>query len=117
MPVIEITTKQEFYDHLEKSNNNFLLVDFYAQWCGPCKKIAPVLHNMSDKYTTVTFLKVDIDAVPELKDDFSISAMPTFMLFAKGNSKPQTTIVGANAMKIEYAIRMALGDDKPQEDF
>lgn len=118
MPITEITTITQFNEYLNSTSPNlFLLVDFYAQWCGPCKKIAPILHAMSEKYTTITFLKVDVDVVDDLAKKYNISAMPTFMLFKLGESIPITTIVGADSRKIEYAIKIVLGDDKPQDDF
>jgi len=115
MPVTEITTTQQFNDYL--SNNPLILVDFYAQWCGPCKKIAPRLYDMSELYTQVTFLKVDVEVLTDLTERYEIKAMPTFMLFEKGNNKPLHTITGANEKKIDYAIKMALGMDSPQYDF
>lgn len=56
------------------------LVDFYADWCGPCKAMAPVLENLAAEMKEVKFLSVDVDAETELAQQFGITAMPTFYL-------------------------------------
>ncbi len=115
MPVTEITSESQFNEYL--NNNKYLFVDFHAQWCGPCKRIAPALYTLSETYTSVTFLKVDIDVCKELATRFNIRSMPTFLCFTDGNSEPSNIVIGANEMKIEYALKMLVGDDKPNEDF
>lgn len=63
-----------------------VLVDFYADWCGPCKMMAPVIeqfsHEMGDK---VRILKVDVDRNPKAAAAYQIQGVPTFILFKKGN--------------------------------
>merc|ERR1712232_1007010 len=64
-------------------NNQLVVIDFTASWCGPCKMIAPLFKEMSEEITGVVFLKVDVDENPETAAKYSVSAMPTF-LFIKG---------------------------------
>ncbi len=72
-----------------------VLIDFFAEWCGPCKMIAPVLAQLADEYKgKLKIVKIDVDISPELAGKFSVSAMPT-LIIAKGGSAIATQ-VGAN---------------------
>ncbi len=62
-----------------------VVIDFFATWCGPCKRIAPAFEDLADKYYPhIVFLKVDVDESPELVNMFDISAMPTFVFLKDG---------------------------------
>ena len=61
-----------------------VLVKFHAQWCGPCKVIAPMLDHLSKEYTKVTFLAVDTDELEETVDSCNIVVLPTFQFYIKG---------------------------------
>ncbi len=73
-------------------------IDFFATWCGPCKRIAPLFEEFAEKYKGVTFLKVDVDESAELVDFFGISAMPTFVFV--NNGAVVKRIEGADARAI-----------------
>ena len=60
------------------------VVDFTATWCGPCKMIAPKFEQLATEKTFVNFVKVDVDAAPEISRAYQIQAMPTFMFFKNG---------------------------------
>jgi len=63
----------------------YILVDFSAQWCGPCQMLGPVLNDLEKVYEgKLTFYKVDIDEVPELSNGFGIHAVPTMLIFEGG---------------------------------
>ena len=115
MPVTEVTSESQFNELL--SNNKYLFVDFYAQWCAPCKRIAPVIETLSETYLSVTFLKVDIDTCKELAERFNVKSLPTFLCFTDNNSDPSNMVLGASEMKVEYALKMLVGEDKPNDDF
>ena len=71
-----------------------VLVDFWAEWCGPCKMIAPVLSEIADEYAgQLKICKVDVDANPEIPPKFGIRGIPTLILFKGGNA--EATKVGA----------------------
>lgn len=71
-----------------------VLVDFWAEWCGPCKMIAPVLSEIADEYEgKIKVCKVDVDANPEIPPKFGIRGIPTLILFKGGNA--EATKVGA----------------------
>ena len=71
-----------------------VLVDYWAEWCGPCKMIAPVLEDMAKEYAgRLTIAKLDIDANPGITSQFGIRGIPTLILFKGG--KPHAQKVGA----------------------
>jgi thioredoxin len=82
-----------FQDEVVKSTRP-VVVDFYADWCGPCKVIEPIIHKLSEEYSgKVKFVKVDTDANQELAMQFGIMSIPTVMFFAKG--KVEDIVIGA----------------------
>ena len=70
-----------------------VLVDFYADWCGPCKMMTPVLEEFAEnKAGSVSVAKLDIDANPSVTQKYQVTAVPTLILFKDG--EPIKTIVG-----------------------
>lgn len=65
-------------------NNDAVFIDFWAGWCGPCLRFAPVYEAASEKHTDVVFAKVDTEAHPELSAELQIQAIPTLMAFRDG---------------------------------
>ncbi len=78
MATTDLTTT-DFQQTLE--DNDILLVDFWADWCGPCKQFAPVYSEVSEKHPDVTFGKVDTEAERELAAAANITSIPTLMAF------------------------------------
>lgn len=74
----------------EKTSDGIVLVDFYADWCGPCKMLTPVLEALSSEMNHVTFYKVNIDDEQELTKKFKIMSVPTILLFKDGTIVKQT---------------------------
>ena len=68
------------------------VIDFYATWCGPCKQLAPIIEKMEKKYAgTIAFSRVDVDAEPQLAEQYHITAMPT-LVYVKGGEVIDVTV-------------------------
>ena len=69
------------------------LVDFYADWCGPCKMMSPIVDEIADERTDVTVAKVNVDESSELASRFDVVSIPTLIIFKNG--KESNRIIGA----------------------
>ena len=78
------------------------VVDFYATWCGPCKMIAPLLDKFSTEYSNVNFVKVDVDELGDVAQQYEVSSMPTLIFFKNGEIVQK--VIGANPAAIKQAI-------------
>lgn len=81
MPTTQIT-KDTFNDTI--NNNDIVLVDWWAEWCGPCRSFAPVFEEASEKHSDIIFGKIDTEAQPELAAMARITSIPTIMAFREG---------------------------------
>jgi thioredoxin 1 len=66
------------------TDNDIVLVDFWADWCGPCKRFAPIYEKASEEHSEITFAKLDTDANHELSGQLGIEGIPTLMAFREG---------------------------------
>ncbi|HEX9432951.1 MAG TPA: thioredoxin [Burkholderiales bacterium] len=78
MATVELTQ-----ENFEKTvnDNPMVIIDFWAEWCGPCKGFAPVYEKAAEAHPDVVFAKVDTDAQPELAGSFGIRSIPTLIVF------------------------------------
>jgi len=84
--VRQVSSLSEFDKVLREAGSKLVVIDFFAQWCGPCHFIAPFVENLATKYPQVVFVKVDVDQASDVASTCGISAMPTFH-FYKNNQK------------------------------
>ena len=92
MITLETITNTNFDEKVLQSDKT-VLVDFYADWCGPCKALAPTLNEIATEQSEVTtIVKVDVDASQELATKYGIRGMPTMLIFKNGEIKG--TLVG-----------------------
>jgi thioredoxin 1 len=96
-PLIVTLTQDNFAQQVSQSSTP-VLVDFWAEWCGPCKMIAPLLDELADEYQgKVKIGKVNIDEQQSLATQYGIRAIPTLLLFNKGQVAEQ--MVGAKSKR------------------
>lgn len=80
---IEHITAENFTAEVLESDRPVLL-DFWADWCGPCKMIAPILEKLSEERPDVKFCKANVDETPELAAEFMVSSIPAVFLIERG---------------------------------
>jgi thioredoxin len=91
------------------------IIDFYADWCGPCKSVAPVLEQLSEEYEgRVKIYKIDTDKETELSQFFGIQSIPTF-LFIPMNGKPMVQRGAVPKSAFKQVIEERLLAEVPQE--
>ena len=78
MATVELTA-ENFAETIER--NDIVLVDFWAEWCGPCRRFGPVFEDSAGQHADVVFGKVDTEAQPELGRAFNVMSIPTLMVF------------------------------------
>jgi thioredoxin 1 len=97
MATIELTT-----DNFEETltSNDIVLVDFWAEWCGPCRMFGPIFEKVSDDNPTIAFGKVDTEAQQALAATFNIQSIPTLMIvrdqvvvFSQAGAMPEASLV------------------------
>jgi len=66
------------------NDHAIVVIDFWANWCGPCKSFSPVFEKVASEITDVTFAKVDVDAQTQLAQDFNIRSIPQLMVIREG---------------------------------
>ena len=87
MATLKHLTNKDF-DLTIKNAGTPVLVDFYADWCGPCKALAPTLESVAEEQAdNLAVMKVDIDENPELATRFNIQSIPTLIVFDGGEAK------------------------------
>ncbi|KAJ8271187.1 hypothetical protein COCON_G00100460 [Conger conger] len=100
--LVIIEDQEAFEEALIDAGEKLVVVDFTATWCGPCQSIAPFFKELSEKYSDVVFLKVDVDDAPDVASFCDIKCMPTFHFYK--NSKKLDEFAGSNQGKLEEMI-------------
>jgi thioredoxin 1 len=96
-PLIVTLTQENFSQNVLQSQSP-VLVDFWAEWCGPCKMIAPLLDELADEYNgKVKIGKVNVDEQQSLAAQYGVRAIPTLLIFNKGQIAEQ--MVGAKGKR------------------
>lgn len=117
----ELLTKETFFQKVFNYEENKdwkfegelpCIIDFYADWCGPCKSLAPVLEQLSEEYAgKINIYKIDTEAEQELSGAFGIRSIPS-LLFCPADGQPQMAQGALPKPELERVIKEVLGVEK-----
>ena len=108
MPTVKLTTqkfKEDIFDYIAEKDWNYkgdkpAIIDFYADWCGPCKMVAPILEELSNENPDVIIYKVDTEIEQELSAVFQIRSIPSILFIPKdGQPMMQAGALPKNALQ------------------
>ena len=102
---MEIITKEQFEEKVLK-NEKIVILDFFANWCGPCKMLLPVLEEIQNERQDIEILKVNIDQDEDLAKDFGVLSIPTLVFFVNGQQKDKTVGYRQKAQILEIVDRI-----------
>jgi thioredoxin 1 len=106
LTILPETADQSSLDVYVRNDAPLTVLYFTATWCGPCKAIAPTVQEYADKYPSVNFYKIDVDALEELTMYAGVNCMPTFQLYKGGEHVD--TLEGADAVALQDKIKNKL---------
>lgn len=89
------TLTSENFDTEVFGSDKPVLVDFFAEWCGPCRMVSPIVEEIAEETEDIKICKVNVDEQPELAQKFAVSSIPTLAVFREG--KIYRTSVGAKS--------------------
>lgn len=95
-------TAQQFNEVI--TNNEIVIVDFWAEWCGPCKSFAPIYEKVSEQHEDIVFAKVNTEQEQELAGHFQIRSIPTLMIF-----REQVVLFAQPGMLAEEQLEEVIG--------
>ena len=88
MNIVKI--KEEEFEEKVLKNNKKVLVDFYADWCGPCRMLSPIIEEIAKENDEYEFVKVNVDDCPEVSRKYGVMSIPTLIVFEDGEEKKKT---------------------------
>jgi len=109
-----VATTELTIDNFESTlqSNDIVLIDFWAEWCGPCRMFAPVFEKVSEEYPSVVFGKIDTEAQQEIAASFNIMSIPTLMIvreqvivFSQAGAMPEASLI--DLVEQVHALDMA----------
>lgn len=106
--VVHVADDNQYTQEIERAGDLLVVVDFFATWCGPCRRIAPHFGELASKYqTSARFLKVDVDQCRVTSSALGVMSLPTFMFFK--NNEKVGEIKGADPAALESTVKRLIG--------
>jgi len=102
--VVKIESFDELNDTIQ--NNKFVVIDFGATWCGPCKKIKPYFELLAENHKNCVFCYVDIDDCPDIAEEYYINKLPTFLIYKDKENCDE--YVGGSEIQMKESIEKIL---------
>ena len=99
--ILDLVTYEEYKSCI--SQNQKVVIDFYATWCGPCNKVAPKFADFSGIFSNIVFAKVNVDINSQATETAEVEAMPTFVLYKDG--KILSRHLGTNTAALEAKLK------------
>ncbi|THU47525.1 hypothetical protein C4D60_Mb09t16440 [Musa balbisiana] len=111
-----ITSKSDWEQKIAEANKDgkIVVANFSATWCGPCRTVAPVYRELSEKYPSLIFLTIDVDNLMDFCLSWDISATPTFFFLKDGQQLDK--LIGANRPELEHKILTLAGSTMPSSN-
>lgn len=114
------TFKEKVFDYTNEKEWSFkgtkpAIIDFYADWCAPCKMITPILDELSTEYNDIDFYKINTEEQPELAATFGIQSIPSILLIPV-NNQPQLVIGVLPKDTFKQAIQQVIFNEKPETE-
>ena len=103
MVVIHLKESEEVENHIQTTKGKVVVIDYFADWCGPCIGFSPTFEKLSAEMSNAVFLKVNVDECPEAAEKASIQSIPAFHIYLNGSK--EEVVVGASETKLRDAIR------------
>jgi thioredoxin 1 len=121
--IINVKGVEEFQNTLE-SSSDVVLVDFWAQWCGPCRMLSPTLDSIADENENVTIIKVNVDENADLSSQYGIRNIPTVLIFNNkvvsekfvGPKKKEDILALIDSVSTETEAEIEAGEVKSETD-
>jgi len=106
--ITEINSLDQYHGLLKQKNEELVVIQFSAEWCGPCRKMKPFVEKCSSDMKGTSFFYVDIDANTSIAEEADITSVPTFHLVRNG--AVLNKLIGADPERLEETIKKSLSD-------
>lgn len=106
--MLELTSAT--FDEYIQSEEKPVVVDFWAEWCGPCKKMAPAFTEVGEAMENLSFAKVDVDTNMDIASRYAVQSIPTLLVFSKGELVGRVVAPGHSAASIKGGIENLLAE-------
>jgi thioredoxin 1 len=103
MPAIHVENSKAAEDLIKNTKGQILVIDYWAEWCGPCVGFAPTFDKLAAEFSNCVFAKVNVEECPDAADAAGIQSIPSFHIYLNGAR--QEIVVGAAETKLRDAIK------------